>query len=242
MSGSETMQYPAPTGRYRVSLKNRTAWQGSVHVRLQISVGKPGTEGEKFYALCEWAAARFPMVVLVVSDSLQRHNLMFEHGLSAAAAHAQSVAEGDAWLVRNRVALGLLNQPQVLRWDAALAHPETTVARRSLEALIHASPEFGRALDATIAAFWQRHAGQNATYTPFRRDAFARHSRDFLLEELAVFSWLCRADGVDAYAGSWLAPLFGVLAAGAGPLAPAFAKDWLQIDYVRNGAALAMAA
>ena len=59
MSGSRVrnLQYPAATGVYRVSLKNSVAWQGAPEVRLQISVGKPGTEGDKLLALCEWAAA-----------------------------------------------------------------------------------------------------------------------------------------------------------------------------------------
>lgn len=240
MPGSKSIQYPAPSGPYKVSLKNSVPWQGAAEVRLQISVGKAATEGDKFYAFCEWAAARFPRAMVIVSDTLQRHNLQFENGLTEQAARVKSAALGSEWLVRNRAALSLLPKAHILRWDAALAHAETDPAMAHLVRIFETSAAVRSAVDATVAAFWARQE-QGGAFTFGRQALFAEHSRAFLLEELAVFSWLCRRDGVDAYAGSWLEGIFKALHAEAGTFGLPFGKEWVQVDYTRNKAA-AMAA
>jgi tRNA-dependent cyclodipeptide synthase len=234
------VQYPAPSGPYKVSLKNNVPWQGAPEVRLQISVGKAATEGDKFYALCEWAAARFPRAVVIVSDTLQRHNLQFESGLPPQAAWAESAALGSEWLVRNRAALSLLPEAHIMRWDTALAQAETAPAMARMRGLYETSAAVRSAVDTTVAAFWARQE-QGGAFTLARQATFAEHSRAFLLEELAVFSWLCRRDGVDAYAGSWLEGIFKALNAEAGTFGTPFGKGWVQVDYTRNKAA-AMAA
>lgn len=238
MSGSKhaNTQYPPPTGPYKVTLRNRVSWQGAPEVRLQISVGKPGTEGEKLFALCEWAAVRFPRAVLVVSDTLQRHNLMLERAMSETDALAASRRLGDEWLDRHRNALALLGNVEVLRWDDALAHPETGEALEVVRNLYVGSPDFRAAIDRTVDRFWSRNHSQNDTYSALRRGWFEEHSRTFLLEELAVFSWLCKRPGVDAYAGSWMADVFKAITAENDSKLEAFVKDWVEIDYTRNKA------
>lgn len=71
-------QFPAAAGPYKVVLNSPSIWRDYSTCRLQISVGKPKHEGDKFFALTEWAAARFDKVYLIVSDTLQRHNLALE--------------------------------------------------------------------------------------------------------------------------------------------------------------------
>lgn len=229
-------QFPAPTGPYKVELRNRRSWQQAPEARLQISVGRPGVDGDKLFALCEWAAARFPRVVLVVSDTLQRHNLVFERGLDVDCANAESRREGDEWLERNRLAIALLRNPEILRWDDALQEPRTAPALEKLERHYAASSQFRVALDATIEAFWSRNASKGGIDTSSKHDRFQDNSRAFLFEELAVFAWLCQRDGLDVYPGSWMESIFTALRAENDHFFDAFRKDWVQVDYTRNRA------
>lgn len=227
-------QFPAPTGTYKVALKNNRNWRDAPEVRLQISVGKPGTEGDKFFALCEWATARFPKSVLVVSDTLQRHNLMFEHGLSEDEARQRSLKYGDEWIARNKESIEVLNNVEILRWETTLENPKTEPMRLKLLQLYAQDSDFRAAIDGTISGFWHRNTDADNASSQLRKGWFEQHSRNFLLEELAVFSWLCQRPGVDAYAGSWMEKAYGALARHPGSEFRAFEKDWIQIDYTRN--------
>lgn len=239
-SNHANTQFPAPTGSYKVALKNNRNWQGAPEVRLQISVGKPGTEGAKFFALCEWAAARFPKAILVVSDTLQRHNLMFEHGLPEEAARLESLKHGDEWIARNKESIEILRNVEILRWESTLGNPKTEPMRLKLLQIYAEDIEFRVAIDNTISGFWHRNADADSSSSQLRKGWFEQHSRNFLLEELAVFSWLCQRPGVDAYAGSWMEKAYSALAKQSGSEFRAFEKDWIQVDYTRNKALLAL--
>lgn len=244
MIGSKrNTQFPAPRGPYKVSLKNSVPWQEFATQRIQISIGNANTEGDKFFALCEWAAARFERVSLIVSDTLQRHNLGFEEALSMPGAWALARSSGDAWLLRNADALRLLPEARMVRWDNLLADPRYAPALSRLQALSKQESAFAAAIDATVEAFWRRNAERLGSV---RRGRFDASSKAFLLEELAVFTFLCADAGLDAYAGSWLEGIFTVLRAEPEAFFDAFRRDWLQVDFTRNksfsGLALARAA
>jgi tRNA-dependent cyclodipeptide synthase len=236
VSSRANQQFAPPTGPYKVIFKNRVAWQGASEARLQISVGKPSVDGDKFFALCEWAAARFPRVVLIVSDTLQRHNLVFERALQPEDAHAESARLGEQWLIRNRTAIQLLKNPQILRWDEVLQEPRTERALAKLRQHVGSSDQFRSALVSTTNALWLRNEGKSPIFTAPNRECFHRQSREFLLEELAVFAWLCQGDGLDVYPGSWMENIFQALRTESDLFFDAFRKDWMQIDYIRNGA------
>lgn len=204
--------YPAPNGTYKICVNHKAPWQSYETCRLQISVGKPNYEGEKFEALCEWAGARFERTVLIVSDTLQRHNLRYQRNCDAATAWKLSRLEGETWLRRNARALHHLRTPEIVRWDQLLMHPAYQV--------IETTPALDQAIEHTIREFWGRHE-----YDPTLYFAFHHHSRAFLLEELSVFSYLFNDPAIDVYAGSWFHQLMAVLF----PY-----KDYLGIDYVRN--------
>ncbi|MBX9865251.1 MAG: tRNA-dependent cyclodipeptide synthase [Hyphomicrobium sp.] len=235
MSGSKSIQYPGPTGPYKVTQKNGAAWKGAEEVRLQISIGNPGTEGDKFYALCEWAAARFPRVVLVVSDTLQRYNVMFETLADHERALAVSRQSGDDWLARSSAAIDLLDSKAlVMRWEEVRLTQETAEAETRLRDLYECDDGFKTAIDETVQAFATR--GERDLGSD--RSIYETHSKAFLLEELAVFSWLCMRAGVDSYAGSWMQGVFNALRAHEGSFFDAYRKDWVQVDFTRNKAYL----
>lgn len=204
--------FPAATGPYKICINHKRPWQGYDTCRLQISVGKPNYEGEKFRALCEWAAGRFDRTVLIVSDTLQRHNVRYQRNCDAATAWKVSRLEGDAWLKRNDAALSLLKSPIIIRWDELLMHPDYNP--------IVPSPALEGAIETTLKEFWQRH-----DYDPALYFSFHHHSRAFLIEELSVFAYLFKDPAIDVYAGSWFHQLMAVMFP---------QKDYLGVDYVKN--------
>ena len=210
----KNINYPQPSGTYKICINRKAPWRNYETCRLQISVGKPRYEGEKFRALCEWASHRFGHVIYIVSDTLQRHNILYETGCSPAVAWKLSRHAGDAWLARNGAAMSLSRNADIVRWDDLLHHP----AFMPLTPM----PDLEGALAATIGDFWRRH-GHDGNPTPL----FTRHSRAFLLEELGVFSFLFDDPAIDIYAGSWFEELMRVQF----PL-----KDYLAVDYTRNKA------
>lgn len=209
MRGSNN--YPAPTGKYKICVNRKAPWQNYSHCRLQISVGKERYEGEKFKALCEWAAARFDHVTLIVSDTLQRHNYRHQLGCDAASAWKISRIEGNRWLERNREALELLPNKTIIRWDDLL---------EDIQFLEVTTTELAQALDKTINEFWKRNPSENYL-------DFYQHSKMFLLEELSVFSYLFEDPAIDVYAGAWFQDLMQVMFP---------KKDYMAVDYTRNKA------
>ncbi len=212
MKGSN---FPVPTGPYKICINRTAPWQRYKTCRLQISVGKPQYEGEKFRALCEWARNRFPRTVYIVSDTLQRHNILYETGCTPASAWKLSRAEGDRWLERNMDSMRLATDHSIFRWDELIGnrHYRPIQPMQALD----------QAIDKTVADFWRRHSAVRP-----QDPAFAKHSRDFLLEELAVFAFLFNDPAIDVYAGSWFKDLMEVQFP---------EKDYLSVDYTRNKAA-----
>ncbi len=226
-------QYPPPTGPYKICPKNSVPWSEQDHVRIQISVGQPNYEGDKFYAFLEWANTRFETVTLVVSDTLQRWNMLFEQETTVENAWNQSRQAGDEWLVRNGHMIETVSGLHILRWDDCLHAESYSLAREKLETMNNDCLLFQFAMQETKNAFWNRNMSSPG-HSLERRNSFEHFSDQFLLEELAVFSDICARPGVDAYAGSWLEKLFNSLRQQEGAFFNPFRKDWLQIDFTRN--------
>ena len=134
-------------------------------------------------------------------------------------------------MARNAAALRLIAGAEIVRWEDGLSDVRFSAARDRFLGMASTSGSFQTALDATISAFWTRNADR---FGHGRRGEFEVASRAFLIEELAVFSYQCLEDGIDAYAGSWMEEIFTVLKQDADPFFAAFRKDWLQVDFRRN--------
>ena len=210
-------------------------WHGAPEARLHISVGKPAVEGGKLFAFCEWAAERFPHTVLVVSDTLQRFNVMRETLADECLAASMCRNSGDEWLRRNRVSISRLRNVEILRWDDALAKSETGTALTRLVEHYAADAGFRSALDAWVERFCARLECRGVVNDETARIA-RDYSRAFLMEELAVFSWLSRRTGVDVYPGTSIQEVFAALRVQEDGFFDAFRRDRLLIDYERNKA------
>jgi tRNA-dependent cyclodipeptide synthase len=208
--------------------------------RLDVSVGQPYHEGEKFKAAVDWvnryAGAPFDSCDLIVVDSLQRHTTVALEGLEPVAAYCRAIRAGDEWLARNREAIAAFAVPMRLwRWDELLASPRYAELRTRLERLLVAEPRFGDAIRRGAAQFAERLRQRGV---PLRdEDRLLRCSTDYLLEEMAVIAFLQEdRPGIDCYPGSWL-PFQAIEADIPGLPRGLRGLDWVQLRPKRRRAA-----
>ena len=77
----------------------------SANGMLLISVGQPYHESDKFKATIELVGRKFKSCTLMLADTLQRHNISAQEGISEQEAYQTSLERGDAWLYRNKNAV-----------------------------------------------------------------------------------------------------------------------------------------
>jgi hypothetical protein len=172
--------YPPQTGPYIVKVKNGARWKSYQAARLQISVGGERHEGEKFEATIEWVRHRFDKAIVCVNDTLQRFNFMND-GHDECAAYKKSLRAGDAWLARHETTLSRLPGLEVYRWDDWKG--DDFIARHE-----------------QVLDLYRRDRGFQEAIADGIKNSL---SKDYLLEEIAVFSLMheqCKA--VDIYPGT----------------------------------------
>lgn len=165
--------------------------------RMEISVGQPYHEGEKLATALQWAE-RFGQVHLLMGDSPQRFNLMYELGLTESQAEQMARQRGDEWLARNAATLARHLRFKISRWNDWKHSADYVTTRWQVGRLYRDHQQFQEAIDtATRETFTRR------GYTDW--DRFADLSRQYLLEESAVFAVAYKAlGGFSAYPGSFL--------------------------------------
>lgn len=234
----KNIQYAPQTGPYKVFVKDKGIWQNYNTARLQISVGNSRHTGDKFFALTEWAAARFDKVVLIVSDTLQRHNIALEHNISLDQAHQASLFLGKKWLKENKAAIENLsvNQRQVTLWDDWLQHEDFVQSYAEVCRVYQIDPAVQSVINAKAASFCKRKEDGSLVMQGKDFDT----SVSYLLEEIAAFAIMFRAQqAVDIYPGTWFKDVFDVIVQ-ASEVSPLFSGFFntacLSVDFVRNKA------
>ena len=230
--------YPAATGPYKLRILGKSTWQGCATARLQISVGQPKHEKEKFFALTEWAAARFDKVQLIVSDTLQRHNIAMEKGISLREAYDVSAIVGQMWLRDNRAAIARIPAAKlvVTMWDDWMHHPDYAPMAAAVNSLFETSESFKLAVEDKAREFCARRIAYGQTM--YGADAAYQASVKYLMEELPAFGVMLKQESaVDIYPGAWMKDIFGAIAAtGDEKLAVYGDANYLHVDYVTNHA------
>ncbi len=194
---------------YRVTVNGKYGSRPSDKARIQISIGNPKYEGTKMLALTEWCSSRFKETEIIVSDTLQRHNL----NMDMATAWNTTRDEGDKWLRRNAVALEGF---KIIRWDELLHHDDYASSFEHIEDGLQNREAHTVFLDMAM--------GFSA-----RRAIPLEKCVAFLKEELAIFHFMMQEPAVDIYAGSWVSSIFDALSL------PAF-KDLhcLEVDFEKK--------
>lgn len=231
------IQYPAQTGAYKVFVKDK-GWREHRVARLQISVGNPKHEGDKFFALTEWAAARFDKVILIVSDTLQRHNIAVDHGISLDEAYQVSALAGQRWLKENKAALENLapSQRQITLWDEWMTHRDYVATLNEIHGLYQSSATVRQIVDEKAEGFCNRQASAQSIAQCRDFDS----SVAYLLEEVAAFAVMFKeTPAIDIYPGTWFKEVFEAVVAipDVSSLLSGFAEAaCLRVDFTRNKA------
>ncbi len=192
---------------YVVSVKKAAGFSQYSHARLQVSVGGANHEGAKLAAMVAWMAARFEHVTICVNDTLQRHNLCFEKGLPDAMATSLTHGHGDQWIARHKAILDTLPHYRISRWEEWRSSADYAPLHRDICALYDTQPDMHTAINACVADFWERRCKRLGFTEDFKLPNFQRHSRAYLLEEMAVFTLMFRAGvAADVYPGSITLP------------------------------------
>jgi tRNA-dependent cyclodipeptide synthase len=232
------LHYPPASGPYKVVLKSRSNWRDFPACRLQISVGRPKHEGDKFFALTEWAAARFDKVWFIVSDTLQRHNLALEMGITLDEAYKVAQIKGREWLRDNARAINNIpaHRRIITLWDDWMTHPDYAATRIDINALYANNIFFRASVDEKAEEFCTRRA-EDGSIIHDRTDKAMATSVRYILEEVAAFAIMLREQPVlDIYPGEWFKAMFELLAVTThNPLLSGFAGSaFLSVDYKTN--------
>lgn len=233
--------YPPQTGQYKIktnSEQSTDAWSAFKKARCQISVGQGYHEGAKLKAMIDWCANRFPKgVKICVNDTLQRFNLMFEGCLTEDDAYSESLLEGEKWVKRNEMLWEDQDHIEPIRWDEWL-NDEYESERLKTDFLYSANPIFAQAINKNVMQIWNRRKNAKPDlYIPDNFARFAALSRQYLLEEITVFSIMFdRQEAIDIYPGT---TIFAATVFQGQDVANAPAGlgkgHFCRIDFKRNG-------
>lgn len=199
--------FPQQTGIYAVKVKNGAGWRDYDTARLQISVGMPGHEGEKFNATIEWVKHRFDKVIICVNDTLQRFNSLYEQpDLSEYAAFETSKANGDAWIARNKHTFESLKNLTVYRWEDWKASAAYSDDIRIIKDLYETNQGFRGAVEENVQIYWERKYKGKPVLSHFY-EKFVSCSTQYILEETAIFASMYEKEkAADIYPGTLLVP------------------------------------
>lgn len=180
--------------------------------QFHISVGQPNHEGKKFEATCMWAASKFKENILIVSDTLQRHNIKFAENLSEEEAYFVSRERGTQWLERNKDSIDLLPNLTIYRHNFWLAHKNYISNRNVVNRFYDNHKVFRELCHDTINRVWQRHM-ERGSVQESQYFNFFQHSKEFLLEELAVKPIIfSKFPSLTIYPGQWISELYEFMA------------------------------
>ncbi len=187
--------------RYKIVVRNSPGWRRFAAATLGVSTPSPNWDGAKFAAILAFAAANFSTIRIDVSDALYRHSFMAE-GLPPDEALDRANAMGAAWLARHQALIDASPvKPDVIRWSAWYRHADYAATLAGFERAHAIDPVLREAVHDDSVDFYRRRSRPPSLPE-------LEHSRNYLLEELAVITLQARAlPSVKLYPGGELRSL-----------------------------------
>jgi tRNA-dependent cyclodipeptide synthase len=171
--------------KYKIIVRS-PGWRAFTACTLGVSVMSPNWQNDYFASILAFAAANFQTIRIDLTDALYRHNFMAQGFLPVEAA-ARADAIGAAWLERHQHMIEASTvTPDVIRWSQWHRHSDYDTVLEAVTRAYDTSPMFRDAVESDVSEFCRRQ-GRQATASG------CRHSRDYLLEEVAVFTLEARA-------------------------------------------------
>jgi len=157
---------------------------------VSISVGGAAHEGEQFKATLNMVNARFKKCLIIMGDTLQRHNIaMTNSELDATEACNLAKLRGDEWLQRNEpTILNELHIPyKIIRWNHCVDSDAFHGNLEKTKKLYDNNMLFKAAVHEVIEEFISRYTKRIPT---LNKQSIIAHSLDYFLEECAcMLQW-----------------------------------------------------
>ncbi|MBP6507671.1 MAG: tRNA-dependent cyclodipeptide synthase [Opitutaceae bacterium] len=172
---------------------------------LGISIANPAISAPSLEALLDWADGRFRVLNILVGDYIERHNYLWEKSddppgaIALAMAKAAPVQTTIADVLRRRPgsAIKVIDSRDLIldsRFGAIYAQAASHFEQ---------TPEFRETVLDDIERYISRRRKHGQSRLPYER--LIRHSVDYVLEEIAMFSMLVESGlSVQLYPGRHL--------------------------------------
>ena len=170
---------------YKVSICKSSGWRGFEACTLGVSVTSPNWQDERFASILAFAAINFKTIRIDVTDLLYRAEFMAE-GMPPRDAEAHANALGTSWLERHQPLIEACPvRPDIIRWGTWYGHPDYASTLEQVQHAYDNSPVLRAAVQSDVEVFF-RLRGREPT------NIECEHSRNFLLEEMAVLTLQAR--------------------------------------------------
>ena len=173
-------------------------------------------------------------MTVIVSDTLQRHNIALFSNVSLEDAFLLSLKNGKYWLNENWAALDLLPRKKISRWNEWLYHSDSPETYQRICEIVLNDEYINSLVEEKVKLFSKRKS-QNLNETFWQ--AMFKGARNYILEELAIFAIMLRGErAIDVYPGTWFKELFLALSKySQEELMEGFpnAAD-IKVDFVKN--------
>lgn len=214
-------------------------WRAHNQVIFEVSLDNRRFTGDHLGSILHWAESKFQIAHIIICDTLQRHNLRFYEGVSAATARKHAQISGDAWLMENNDLF--LKTPmivQVHRWDQW--KKPSSAYRKELNALkrvYNTNNTFRNEINDYLETVWKQKSTAQKLNSKARVFYIETVLKPYFFEETAITSvFLNQLDGISAYPGS-LPPIWESLIQGKYDVLKGFrGHTFLQLDLSRRKA------
>ena len=168
-----------------------------------ISVGQQSHEGDRFSATIDLINNSFSSAIMLVDDSLQRHNMALNRKESADYFYETSIKEGDLWLKRNeKYYTKCKNLKKIIRWDYWRKHPNYQASHQNIKAALDQDAFYKEEMDYSINEFLNKYAKRLTNDIHYNLERAKKLCFDFILEECtAVTLWPELKAQYEAYPG-----------------------------------------
>jgi len=203
---------------------------------IGISLDNPVFQGKSLYALLLWGVENFEQCLVVVGDYLWRFNEHILNGTRGDEAIEVASNLGDSFI---RSASDFFKQlpdgkVHLTRWRPHLETLEYKNAKAVLDNLFASDSEFRASVERDAFSFVRRQKKRSRPLAVKTEDAI-KHSCEYLLEEIAVFSALSEQGWqVELYPGPELRVLVDI-AQGKYSNAPKALKERVNVELRISG-------
>ena len=157
------------------------------HCVVAVSVGQEANDGDRFKATLELVNNNFSECMILVGDSLQRHNLVFLENRFDNDIYQRSIDLGNEWMARNINSSNSLTIPHAIkRWDEWLKSPQFAPLLDYVKHYYETNMILNDAVNSSINEFVSRIKTRQTPNNDIAIDVMINASRNYLLEEIAI--------------------------------------------------------